>query len=132
MITITIKNVKPKTTGETIDKRVSAYLSWKRSEARNVRNQLPLSWEPLKRVEGVIARITIPIRSVGHPPDIYNLIGGVADVLTMGGIWVDDSSTVSDLVHMKISRNQSGLSTVILCETVEEYKEELKKIIDIL
>lgn len=135
MLTIKIDSVKSKPTGHVYNGVItmgSDYLNWKKKQVQAVKKQLPPYFKTYHRVSGVVARIVLPPRYQGHRPDMYNLIGSIADILTQAGIWRDDNVEVSDLCHMKISYNSSRLSIVNICETVLEYREEVNKVLDTL
>jgi len=134
MIKLTIKNCKSKPTGHIFHQRAkdgtilkswisqgSDYLDWKNEQVKLVRKQLPSDYQIKFRVCGVVARICLAPNRKGHPPDLYNLIGSVADILTQAKIWTDDNVNVSDCLHARIIYNQKELTTVFVCENILEY-----------
>lgn len=128
MLKILINNCKSKPTGHIFtsgDKswisQGSDYLDWKSRQVAFVKSQLPKDIKPRNRVYGVIMRISIDPNRKGHPPDIYNLSGAVADILTQSGVWKDDNIRVSDLTHQRIVYNRSELTTIFICDNILEY-----------
>ena len=120
MLKILINNCKSKPTGRIFSdgekswiSQGSDYLNWKSDQVAFVKSQLPINTKPRNRVYGVIMRISIDPNRKGHPPDLYNLSGAVADILTQSGIWTDDNIRVSDLTHQRIVYNRSEKSTNI-------------------
>ncbi len=99
----------------------SDYLNWKKKQVAFVQKQLPADFTTRNRVAGVVMRICLKPNRKGHPPDLYTLQGAVADILTQSGIWTDDNCVVSDLTHQRIIYNQSELTQVFICDTLEEY-----------
>ena len=134
MLKITIQNCKSKPTGNIFHQKNSdgqiikswisqgsEYLDWKTKQCELVRKQLPLNHKPFNRVCGVVMRICLKPNRKGHPPDLYNLSGAVADILTQSGVWTDDNINVSGLTHQRIVYNVNELTTVFICSTIEEY-----------
>ena len=145
MLKLTIKNCKSKPTGHIYHQKKSFdvftdsgiikderivkswisqggdYLKWKAEQVKLVKQQLPPDYQTKSRVWGVVARICLAPNRKGHPPDLYNLIGSIADILTQAEVWTDDHVNVSDLSHQRIIYNQKELTTVFVCETIMEY-----------
>lgn len=139
MIKFTINHCKPKPTGNIFHNKDktkywisqgSEYINWKSKEAKRIQDSLLL--KPLNRVYGVIAHISIHPSRKGHPPDLYNLIGSVADVITLAGLWTDDHINVSDLLYTRVVRNCEEITRVIVCETYDEFIGLIQKDLPLL
>ena len=92
-----------------------------------IKQQLPPGHKPFNRVAGLVMKINLKPSYRGHPKDHPNLMGFPYDVFTQAGVWCDDNEHVTDTVLSWISRNNSGVSTVWICENYAEYADKIEE-----
>ena len=90
-----------------------------------IKEQLPPGHKPFSRVAGLVMKINLKPSYKGGRKDIFNLLNFPPDVLSQSGVWVDDNETCVDSVVSWISRNNSGVSIVWICETIDEYIDKI-------
>jgi Holliday junction resolvase RusA-like endonuclease len=109
------------------------YMNWKADQVGVVYHQKQPGIEyPLTPIMGAYFRLVLPPTHRGHLPDLYNLVGSFADILTQADVWRDDCVAVSDCCTIRVLYNTTRISSVQLFTTRSEYSTALRLLADSL
>ena len=124
----------PKPAGKIFTKAGKSWITmgheWQNAKDKailEIKQQLPPGHKPFNRVAGLVMKINLKPSYKGGRKDIFNLLNFPPDVLSRAGVWCDDNETCCDSVVSWISRNNSGVSIVWICENYAEYADKIEE-----
>jgi hypothetical protein len=131
----------PKPAGHIYNGRITMgakYLDWKAKEAQRIakhgytaENGETIMPSRLKRVPGIVYNIIRP-RNPGAQPDIYNLVGGLADILKESGIWWDDNVSINRSCMINFMHGAVDRADIHLCHNIADYSVQCQQSLETL